>query len=55
MKRKIYYFLIYLANKLTDGEFYDFGEPITGIVVYRDRLICATKKSMYRKNKTNDK
>lgn len=55
LRRKLYYWLIRIANRIKPGDFYDFGEEIKACMVYRDRLYVGTVASMYRKNKSNDK
>jgi hypothetical protein len=47
MKNKIRQWLINLANKIGDKDYYDFGEPITQVVVFGDTLIVSTKHSIY--------
>lgn len=46
MKRKIFWFLIWFANKFK-GDYYDFGEPVVSLIEHKKRLFCATKGSIF--------
>lgn len=47
MRNKIRNLLIWLANKIGTDDYYDFGEPITGVITFGKDLLVYTKHSIY--------
>lgn len=47
MRNKIRNLLMKLANRIGDGSYYDFGEPIVATLSFGKILVVATENSVY--------
>lgn len=47
MRNRIRSLLIWLANKISTPEHYDFGSEVVGLQVFGENLIVATKESVF--------